>query len=294
MKNNERSLGASLILHLLLTLIEGALTLMIDVALKSAAAVKIFSLIFTPVRFLLPIFFYRRASGYTPFITPIDCRKTSEKSFFTTKTVIAYIFALSLTVTVLNAVGALTDTVLSFLGHNPEKAIPVSRFDIVYTFLKSVLFASVFEEALFRGALLHAFSERKVVFRILLSALLFAIMHGNSYQLFYTAAAGAIIASFTAITGSLMFSVAVHFGSNLISFVFSLLKAYLSESTYKTVSVTALTVFFATALLSSIIYLRKFHEKNNTPSDLKTDKRLPKEVWIYIAAATAVMLVNPV
>ncbi len=292
MKNNEKALSVSLILHLLLTLIEGALTLMFGAVLKGSAAIKIFSLIFTPVRFLLPVFLYRKASGYTPFVTPISCCKAPEKTAAATKTAITYIFALSLTVIVLNTVGALTDAALSFFGQNTEKTIPVSRFDVVYTFLKSVLFASVLEETLFRGALLHAFSGRKKLHRILLSAILFALMHGSIRQLFYAAAAGAVIAAFTVITGSLRFAAAVHFGANSVSFIFSLLSVYLPPNTYKTVSLVTLAVFTVTAVLSSIIYSLRFREKNNPPSDLKTEKSLPREAWIYIAAAIGVTLIN--
>lgn len=290
MKENERALGASLILHLLLTLMEGALSLLIGAVFKTDVAIKIFSLVFTPVRFLLPVLLYRRASGYTPFETPINGTKTAEKTSVQ-KTVLVYVLALSLTVAVLNTVGALTDTVFSFFGQTVEKSIPVSPFDIIYTFLKSVLFAALLEETLFRGAILHAFSGRKTATRILLSAIFFALMHGSLYQLFYAAAAGAVIAAFTVITGSLKLAVAVHFGANAVTFIFSVLSVHLPLDLYKKVSAVSLAVFAAAALFSAVLCLCKYR-KNDTPTAVIPSSALPKEVWLYIAASTLVILIN--
>lgn len=291
MKNNERALGASLILHLLLTLIESALMLLLGAVFKNATAVKIFSLLFTPVRFLLPVLLYRRASGYTPFTEPINSG-TKPKKTAVSKTALTYVLALSLTVAVLNTVGSLTDTVFSFFGIAVGKSIPLSPFDTVYTFLRNVLFAAILEEALFRGALLHALSGRKAATRILLSATLFALMHGSLYQLFYAAAAGAIIASFTVITGSLKLAAAVHLGANTVSFIFSLLSVHLPAETYKTVSLAVLAAFAATALLSAAVYLCKYRKKSITPADSKITCSLPKEIWAYIAASALVILIN--
>lgn len=290
MKENERALGASLILHLLLTLMEGALSLLIGAVFKTDVAIKIFSLVFTPVRFLLPVLLYRRASGYTPFVTPINGTKTDEKTSVQ-KTALVYVLALSLTVAVLNTVGALTDTVFSFFGQTVEKSIPVSPFDIIYTFLKSVLFAALLEETLFRGAILHAFSGRKAATRILLSATFFALMHGSLYQLVYAAAAGAVIAAFTVITGSLKLAVAVHFGANAVTFIFSILSVHLPLDLYKKVSAASLAVFAAAALFSAVLCLCKYR-KNDTPTAVIPSSALPKEVWLYIAASTLVILIN--
>ncbi len=291
MKSNERALGMSLIFHLLLTLMEGALVLLLGATLKSALAVKIFSLIFTPVRFLLPILLYRRASGYIPFAVPINSGKEPKKSAVS-KTALTYVFALSLTVVLTNTVGVLTDTVFSFFGQAVEKSIPVSPFDCVYTFLKSVLFAAVLEEALFRGALLHAFSGRKTATRILLSAILFTLMHGNLYQFFYAAAAGAVIAAFTVITGSLRLAIAVHLGANTVTFIFSILSSHLASDVYKKVSAVSLTAFVAIASFSVVVYLCKCRKKTDSPTDSKAVCALPKEVWLYIAASTLVILIN--
>lgn len=290
MKENERALGASLILHLLLTLVESALSLLIGAVFKTDVAIKIFSLVFTPVRFLLPVLLYRRASGYTPFETPINGTKTVEKTSVQ-KTALVFVLALSLTVAVLNTVGALTDAVFSFFGQTVEKSIPVSPFDIIYTFLKSVLFAALLEETLFRGAILHAFSGRKTATRILLSATFFALMHGSLYQLFYAAAAGAVIAAFTVITGSLKLAVAVHFGANAVTFIFSILSVHLPLDLYKKVSAALLAVFAAAALFSAVLCLCK-HRKNDTPTAVIPSSALPKEVWLYIAASTLVILIN--
>ena len=292
MKNKEKSLGIALILFILLSLTESALTFLISLSVNNSVTVKIFTLIFTPIRFLLPIFLFRKAAGYTPFSTPFNTVDRLKKTCSVKDTVLLYVFALSLTVTALNSVGYLTELFLSLSGQTITSVTPVSAFDYVYTFIRSVCIASFFEEMLFRGALLHAFSERRTCTRIFLSALLFALMHGNAFQFFYALASGTVIASFAVVSGSLALAVSLHFGANLITFIFTVLSNTLSPEMYKTVSLTVFIIFAASSVLFAVLYFcRHSKPKKGTFTDFR-ETPLPKEILIYIVAAAAVSVIN--
>lgn len=290
--NKEKALGLSLISHLLLSLTESCMLSVLTAMSGNVLLHRIFSLLFTPIRFVFPLMIYKKATGFLPFITPMTKPRNTKNATSVKSKVLIYVFAVSLTVTVLNTVGILTSLFLSFFGKSMPGAAPTTSLDTVYTFIKSVCLAALLEETLLRGAALHAFSERKPMTGIVFSAILFALMHGNLYQFFYTFTAGLIIAAFTAMTGSLILAVTVHFGANLVTFVFSLLSTRLEPRLYNTVSMGVFIVFTVTSAVSAILYFTRLkREKNDTPPCFKTEG-IPREILIYVAVAVIVSIVN--
>ena len=106
-------------------------------------------------------------------------------------------------------------------------------------------------------------------------------MHCNAEQFFYAFTAGALIAFFTVTTGSLILSVAAHFGANLTSFVFSLLKSSLSASIYNTVATVTFVSLMLVSLFSGALYFLKHREKLKD-SDVSRTESIPREIWIYL------------
>lgn len=290
LKNKEKAFSLLLVLHLLLTLLEWITLSALGVLFKSAVFIKISEAVLTAVRFFIPVYAYVRVTGYRPLREPL-CEKNSESVERSKSNVLTYIFALSVTVTLLNLAGLLSDAFFSLFGRETASASSVSVLDAVYTFIKSVLLASVLEETLFRGAFFHAFSERSERERVFLSALVFALMHCNGYQFLYALVAGALIAAFTAATGSLLLAVSVHFGANLVTFIFSLLKVWLSDGVYTAVSVTVLAVFAAVSALSGIVFFRRYLGEK-MPVRERSSEPLPRELYIYIAASALISVIN--
>lgn len=73
---------------------------------------------------------------------------------------------------------------------------------------------AVVEELLYRGMLSRAFADRSVVAGVLLSGLLFAIMHGNPVQLVHQFFLGCVCALLYYMTRSIWIPVIVHFCNN--------------------------------------------------------------------------------
>ena len=196
------------------------------------------------------------------------------------------IFSVTVTVVALNSVGALGDLFLSLFGEPPTASDAITENNAVFVLIKSVIFASFFEEMLFRGAVLHALSDRKPAIRILISATFFALMHCNVLQFFYAFTTGAIISFFAVMHNSLALAAVIHLCANLVTFILSLLRGTLSEGHFKTVSVLTFVTFTLLAVLFSVPYFLKICKKNTEQGETKADA-VPKEMWIYVLVTAA-------
>ncbi len=276
---------------MLLYLIKELVIFLIALAEQNTVFIKMISILLATASFILPIVLYGKSEGYVPFLHSINAPACHEIGKKRSKTVFLFIFAFSLLISVLNGVGFLTDFVFSLFGKSFENTLSLSPFDVAYTIIRSVIFAAFLEEMLFRGVVLHAFSKRPAVAKILFSGLLFASSHYNLYQFFYAFAAGTVIALFAVVTNSLLFSVLLHLGSNFMTFIFSILKIFLSSEKYTAVS---LFVFSATATVSivcTIIYIFKFYKINDPSVPLKKSE-IPKEIFVYITASLLLSIIN--
>lgn len=82
------------------------------------------------------------------------------------------------------------------------------------------------EELLIRGNLFSGLSTRNIWFGVLISALMFSLMHANPVQTVHQFGLGVVLALVVAISGSMWASVIVHFVNNFISIT---LTAYLPQ-----------------------------------------------------------------
>lgn len=90
--------------------------------------------------------------------------------------------------------------------------LPVA-FNLVY----SCLMAPVCEELCFRGMLLRRLRPWGDGFALCASALLFALVHGNLYQMLYAFAVGMVLGGIRLHTGSIKGCILLHAGVNVIS-----------------------------------------------------------------------------
>ncbi len=88
----------------------------------------------------------------------------------------------------------------------------------VSLFVGAVVIAPIAEELLFRGLLLRLFEGYGERFAILLSAVLFALAHGNLFQMPYALVAGVLLGYTATLAGGLFFPLAFHFLYNLLAF----------------------------------------------------------------------------
>lgn len=118
---------------------------------------------------------------------------------------------------------------LDVIGYHGA-GVSMPQFSNVGAYFLSLLVMGILpafgEELLMRGGIFSALSTKNVWFGVLISALLFSLMHANPLQTVHQFGLGMTLALTVALTGSLWSAALVHFFNNFISVT---LTAYLPE-----------------------------------------------------------------
>ena len=110
---------------------------------------------------------------------------------------------------------------LEKIGYNFSTEIPLDgALDVVLCVIVTVIIAPVCEELVFRGALLTGLTKKfGAIPAILLSGLAFSLMHMNPEQTVYQFFIGCACAYIAISSGSVLASMLVHAGNNLIALI---------------------------------------------------------------------------
>ncbi|MDR1940677.1 MAG: CPBP family intramembrane metalloprotease [Clostridiales bacterium] len=111
--------------------------------------------------------------------------------------------------------------VLSLIGYNPAEQAIFPEGISAATFLLMTFFVAVipavFEEILFRGALLNGARRRGSFFAVIYTAAIFMIFHGNPMQTVHQFLLGLVLGYVAVTTGKIVYGVILHFLNNLIA-----------------------------------------------------------------------------
>ncbi|MBE6610564.1 MAG: CPBP family intramembrane metalloprotease [Ruminococcaceae bacterium] len=243
------------------------------------------SVLTVPFVFLLPLWFYCRFSGYRPFRNDFENPNSSHpQRRITFKGLCYFVFAAAAVISAVNLAGMLTDSLLTLFGKPAEHELPSGAAQFALTFIKTVIFAPVFEELLFRGAIFHAFSDRSDRFKILLSASLFALMHYDLLALPYAFGAGLAISYFSVTKRSVKYGLVLHLISNLTTFVFSALAATIEPALYGKVSTVTFWILLAIAL-AGLAQVFVTSRRGASERSAELPEPFPRELIIYMIFA---------
>lgn len=109
---------------------------------------------------------------------------------------------------------------MSFLGielTSPDIAMPQGTVGVITTFLRVVVLAAVCEEVCLRGYVMGNLRKYGDKFAIVVSATVFAVIHGNLIQAPFALIAGFALGYFSVKTGTLWTGIAIHAANNFIS-----------------------------------------------------------------------------
>ena len=129
---------------------------------------------------------------------------------------------------------------------------PDSLPALVLMIIHSALMPAFVEEFAFRGILLQPLRAWGDWFAIIISAVLFGMMHANMTQVPFAIIAGIALGFATVVTGSLWTSICIHFLNNLASVVYAVLLAspyegyawiFSSGITYGSIVIGAVAIF---------------------------------------------------
>lgn len=188
-----------------------------------------------PLGIVLLIFRDRVFRPYIPFAPHVPAHAIS---------------SIFVTVAVLYVFGAITDGmlgVLEFFGlpcAYYEPLWPDTPLRIFLYFISTVILPAFVEEMLFRGYILHLLLPYGKTYAILVSAVLFGVMHLYLPQTLYATVAGILIGYFVVRAESLWVGILIHAVNNLFSFLFDMAYLLLPEGWY---------MLFCTALEGTVI-----------------------------------------
>lgn len=144
---------------------------------------------------------------------------------------------------------------LEKIGYNFSTEIPLDgALDVVLCVIVTVIIAPVCEELVFRGALLTGLTKKfGTIPAILLSGLAFSLMHMNPEQTVYQFFIGCACAYIAISSGSVLASMIVHAGNNLIALILeftgtSFLDVFFSSYAMLTVGTAVFLIIGVTAL----------------------------------------------
>ena len=135
-------------------------------------------------------------------------------------------------------------------------------WDLLLAILLVALVPAIFEELIFRGAVLQGLRKFGTWIAVLGSALLFALMHASAVQFVYTFLFGIILALVVIKSGSIISSMICHFTGNALSLIFSYVH-FEDETIGASDSFYCFLAFLMVILVSMILFSLLKQMKNN-------------------------------
>ena len=207
------------------------------------------SLLFIGVPFLISYYALKRR---TPFTLPY-CRPHNKRSF-------ALLIVIGVAGSFLaNYVVAILASILSAGGLemvSPEYTTPQTIAGrMLYVIYISVV-PAITEEFAFRGVIMQPLRKYGDKFAIVMSALVFGLMHGNAVQAIFAFIVGLIIGYAVVVTGSMWTGIAIHFFNNFVSAAMDLLSDKIGTESYNLIYVLYSILLVIMGLISLIMYFR--------------------------------------
>lgn len=133
----------------------------------------------------------------------------------------------------------------------------------VFSFLTVVIAAPILEELIFRGIILDGFLKRySPVKAILLSSLLFGLIHINPSQVVFASLMGLMLGWIYWKTGSLLLSVFIHFVNNGLAYMLILILDNPNASLYQTVGSNSAIYGFVVLCAGGILAMAYWYFQN--------------------------------
>lgn len=114
------------------------------------------------------------------------------------------------------------------------------------------------EEFAVRGAVMQPLRKYGDKFAVLMSALVFALMHGNMVQIPFAFIAGIAIGYAVTVSGSMWVGVAIHFLNNFMSILMQVAVDNLPDRPENAVLLGILALIFTVGIASLVIYLKVY------------------------------------
>lgn len=192
--------------------------------------------------------------------------------------------------------GNLTGTLITTLIGNTmsnEVINPVEQLiensSIYINLLIICIVAPIFEELFFRKILIERTIKYGAKLSIILSALIFALFHGNLSQFFYAFLLGGFLAYIYIKTGKIIYPIIIHacvnFYGSVVSIFFSSAAENLAQGMLNTGDIGIIAIYFIILFLALFVGLYEIFTKYNK-IELNDSKR---EIYLEKSAKTVIL-----
>lgn len=151
----------------------------------------------------------------------------------------------------------------------------------IYSFLSVCIFAPLFEEWMCRGIILRSLLQKvRPVWAIIISAVIFALMHGNLWQGFNAFAIGLLLGYVYYRTGSLKLTMLMHFTNNFLSLMLSRVETLSATDSFASImpgwAYWATVLWAAAITVGTIVIFRRIPVSSRS----NCDEILPEEITV--------------
>ena len=148
-------------------------------------------------------------------------------------------------------------------GIATDTTYPALHFDyeIWIELLVTALMPGIFEEFLFRGAILYNLLPYGKAPAIIISSVFFGLMHQNPSQFLYTTVAGIVLAWIAVETGSLLCSMLAHIANNAYSVLQTYVLGNFPPNDANLILFFAELLIFALGLAGAIVLIFNYYKK---------------------------------
>ena len=207
-------------------------------------------------------------------------------------------------VSLLYLFGAITERLLSaaeLIGVPLQvysRELPTEPLPILLYFLSSVILPAFVEEMVFRGYILHLLLPHGKTFAIMVSAVLFGLMHLYLPQLLYATAAGVLIGYFVVRSGSLWIGIFIHALNNLFAFLMDMARVFLPSPFHEIFCVVVETAVLLCGVIGAFLLCSRhsgerhelplesgsvYNRMLDTPTALRRTLTVPMIAYLLIA-----------
>lgn len=167
-----------------------------------------------------------------------------------------------------------------------------SASEYVLFVIECAIVPAIVEEFAFRGVVLQSLRRFGDIFAIVMSAAVFAIMHGNMVQIPFAFIAGLAFGYFVIRTKSLWTSITIHFLNNFYSVI---INVYYTKNPKASILpyyiLTALIIFFGVYCAYKFIKATKSDRESQLNSEINVTPQSVKK-WPLAAAISILLLVS--
>jgi len=186
-------------------------------------------------------------------------------------------------VTVCFAMAQINASIVDLFGYSDfmselmgETVATMAPYEIVLYFIVLSIVPGFCEEFLFRGAILTNLRPFGRTNAVIISAVLFALMHQNAGQLLYTFAAGIVLGLVYEYTGSIWSCTVLHLFNNFVALVQTVILEKHGDTVYAATLLTILEVaIYLIGAISIGILVSKHFSKRKSTEEGVFEKTLP-------------------